>query len=80
MSVEDEVIRAGKRGVQNAPLCTAEVGIREMAQLAGVADGARMLLPLDAVEQQFDLLAAWVQGRPSTSAGIPLDSVLPPAC
>lgn len=73
-SVEDEVIRAGKWLVTGSALRTHDVGIREMAQLAGVADSARMVLSVDAVEQQFDLLAAWVQGRPASDAGIPLDS------
>lgn len=74
MAVEDEVIRAGKWLAQGTTLCTHDVGIREIARLAGVADGARMDLSVDVVEQQFDLLAAWVQGRPGSSAGIPLDS------
>ena len=73
MAVEDEVIRAGKWLAQDSTLCTSDVGIREMAQLAGVAGSARMVWPVDAVEQQFDLLAAWVQGRPASSAGIPLE-------
>jgi NADH:ubiquinone oxidoreductase subunit 4 (subunit M) len=33
-----------------------------------------MHLSIDAVERQFDLLAALTQGRPSASAGIPTDS------
>lgn len=72
MAVEDEVIRAGKWLAQDSALCTDDVGIREIAQLAGLADSARMVLSVDAVEQQFDLLAAWLQGRPASSAGIPL--------
>ena len=75
MAVEDEVIRAGKWLGQGAAVWTCDLGIREIAQLAGVADGARMGLSVDAVERQFDLLAAWVQGRPGSSAGIPLESV-----
>ena len=39
----------------------------------GVA-GERMALPIDAVEGQFDLLAAFIFGRPASSAGIPADS------
>lgn len=73
MAVEDEVIRAGKWLAQGLALWTRDVDIREMARLAGVADGARMVLSVDAVERQFDLLAAWVQGRPASSAGIPLE-------
>ncbi len=74
MAVEDEVIRAGKWLAQGSALCTRDLGIREIAQLAGVADRACMVLSVEAVEQQFDFLAAWVQGRPGSSAGIPLDS------
>ena len=73
MAVEDEVIRAGKWLTPDSPLFTDDVGIREMAQLADVADSARMVLSVESVEQQFDLLAAWVQGRPGSSAGIPLE-------
>lgn len=74
MEVEDEVIRAGKRLWKDSLLCTQDVGIREIAQLAGLPESARMVLQVDAVERLFDLLAAWVQGRPASSAGIPQDS------
>ena len=70
MAIGDEAIRAGKWRVQDAPLCTHDVGIREMAQLAGVANSARRAWIVDAVEQHLDLQAAWVQGRPASSAGI----------
>ena len=48
--------------------------MREMAQLAGVGNSARRVLSVDAVEQQFDMLAAGVMGWPASSAGIPFDS------
>ena len=43
-AVEDEVIRAGKWLWPDSLLITTDPAIREMAQLAGVADSARMVL------------------------------------
>ena len=73
MAVEDEVVRAEALAHPACPLHTSDPAIREIALLAGVADSAHMELSVDAVERQFDLLAAYTLGRPATSAGIPTD-------
>jgi hypothetical protein len=74
MAVEDEVIRARTVATPNCTLCTSDACIREIALLAGVADSRHMALSIEAVERQFDLLAAFTLGRPATSAGIPTTS------
>ena len=73
MAVEDEVIRARSLSFAHAELQTTDAAVRSFAVLAGVQAAEVMLLPLAAVELQFDLLAALVQGRPASIAGIPAD-------
>jgi exopolyphosphatase/pppGpp-phosphohydrolase len=72
-AVEDEVTRAGVLATPDGSLLTHDACIRELALRSGVVPGHSMHLPIDAVERQFDLLAALTQGRPATSAGIPTD-------
>ncbi len=71
MFVEDEVTRARSMVAGNSTLVTTDTAIHEIARIAGVADGATLLLSLEAVERLFDLLAALSSGRPASSAGIP---------
>lgn len=71
MAVEDEVTRSRTLLGQGSTLKTSDPAVREIAQLAGVPDSASMVLSIEAVERLFDLLAALVQGRPASSAGIP---------
>jgi exopolyphosphatase/pppGpp-phosphohydrolase len=72
--VEDEVTRARGLATPDCTLLTHDAWLRELALRSGVVPGHSMHLPIEAVEQQFDLLAALTQGRPATSAGIPTDS------
>ena len=72
-AVEDEVMRARTLATPDCTLLTHDASIRHLALRSGVLAGQSMLLSIDAVERQFDLLAALTQGRPSTSAGIPTD-------
>ena len=74
MAVEDEVSRARTLAASPAVLLTSDASIRGIALQAGIAEGERMVLPIEAVETLFDLLAAFVMGRPASSAGIPTDS------
>jgi hypothetical protein len=74
MAVEDEVIRARTVATPHCAVRTGDACIREIALLAGVADSRHMVLSIEAVEGQFDLLAAFTLGRPATSAGIPTTS------
>lgn len=73
-AVEDEVIRSQAVAVRHGALRTTDAAIREIALLAGVADGGRMALSVDRVERLFDLLAALSMGRPAGRAGIPTDA------
>lgn len=74
MAVEDEVMRTRALTLQGSVLHTRDAAIREVAQRAGVADSASMVLSVEAVERQFDLLTALIMGRPASSAGIPTDA------
>ncbi|APW41237.1 hypothetical protein [Rhodoferax saidenbachensis] len=71
MAVEDEVTRARSLVAGDPTLETTGMAIREIALLAGVRDQPVMELSIEAVERMFDLLAALVQGRPASSAGLP---------
>jgi len=73
MAVEDEVTRARAMVAGQADLWTTDDSIRQIALLYGAPDAPVMELSIEAVERMFDLLAALVQGRPSSSAGIPSD-------
>lgn len=72
-SVEDEVTRARVLATPDCALLTHDACVRALALRSGGLAGQNMLLSIDAVERQFDLLAALTQGRPATSAGIPTD-------
>lgn len=71
MGVEDEVTRARTLAASSSTLLSNDAAIRQIAHLAGLADGPGLLLSLEVVERQFDLLASLSQGRPAASAGIP---------
>ena len=73
MVVEDEVNRARKMVAGHATLLTTDATIRDIALIAGVPAQGGMVLPVEAVERVFDLLAAFSLGRPASSAGIPAD-------
>jgi hypothetical protein len=72
-TVEDEVTRARGLATPDCTLLTHDACVRELALHSGGLVGQSMHLSIDAVERQFDLLAALTQGRPATSAGIPTD-------
>lgn len=74
VAVEDEIMRVHERVRGGAVLQTDDAAIRALARAAGLADAPILHLSLEAVEHQFDLLAARVQGRPASSAGIPTDA------
>jgi exopolyphosphatase/pppGpp-phosphohydrolase len=71
MCVEDEVTRARDMLRRDALLFTTDVAIRDIAHVAGLAGAAQLLLPIEAIEQNFGLLAAVSLGKPASSAGIP---------
>jgi len=73
-TVEEEVTRARVLTSPDCALLSHDGCIRELAMRSGVAASPSMRLSVDAVERQFDLLAALAQGRPAASAGIPADS------
>lgn len=75
-AVEDELMRARLQIDPDATWQTSDADMGTWAALAGVAQAAPRVLSLEAVERQFDLLAALVQGRPASSAGIPGDAGL----
>lgn len=75
MQVEDEVIRARPVIPRDAILFSADAGIFEIAQLAGLPDQMEAVLSLDAMERVFDRLAALSQGQPASQAGIPTGKV-----
>lgn len=71
VTVEDEVARARPLIADGSRLYTADAAIREIARLAGVADGAEQTLSLDAMERTFERLAAVTLGKPASHEGIP---------
>lgn len=73
-AVEDEVMRARALVPPATALHSDDPAIRQLALGAGLPPSAPLQLSLEAVERQFDLLAALVQGRPATLAGIPTDA------
>lgn len=74
MAVEDDVTRLRAITATHSRLFTSDAAIREIALVSGVADQPELLLSIEATEQSFDKLAALAQGRPASSAGIPLDA------
>jgi len=73
-AVEDEVMPALRQLPAGLALHTADAAVRTIAQLAGVSEGPRMVLSIEAMEACFDRLAAVVQGRPSTQDVLPTDN------
>lgn len=71
MVVEDELTRARALVVGPSTLLSSDKVLRQIGQRAGGSDQPRLALSLEAVERQFELLAALSQGRPLASAGIP---------
>lgn len=69
--VEDEVVRAHRQVVPGTALYTQDDGIRQIAQLAGVAPAPTMVLSVQALEYTFDRLAALALGRPASSDVLP---------
>ena len=69
--VEDELARVRHLIPRDSSLITTDAGIREIAQIAGLPEQARMVMHRDAVERSFDRLAAVTQGRPVATEGIP---------
>lgn len=73
-AVEDVVMPALRQLPAGLALHTSDAAVRRIALLAGVPEGPRMVLPIDAMEACFDRLAAVVQGRPSTQDVLPADN------
>ena len=74
LAVEDELMGVRALAGSASVLCTHDPALRAIALLAGVTDGAELTLSVEAVERLFDLLSAFVLGRPASSAGIPGDT------
>lgn len=73
-AVEDVVMPAHRQLPPGLTLRTHDDAVRTIALLAGVPEGARMDLSIDAVEDCFNELAAWVQGRPASQGRLPKDN------
>ncbi len=58
VAIEDEISRARPPFAAAPAILTNDVDVREIALAAGVADGASILLTLDAVERTFERLVA----------------------
>jgi exopolyphosphatase/pppGpp-phosphohydrolase len=70
-AVEDLVMPLHRQLPGGLALETQDAAIRQIAVLAGVADGPAMVLGLEAMERVFDRLAAVVMGRPAAQSGLP---------
>ncbi len=70
-SVEDEVVRVQPLLPPGSALWSIDPVVRDIALMAGVAPGAGMVLPLGAMEQTFERLAAVAEGRPMVQEGLP---------
>lgn len=69
--VEDVVMPLHRQLAPGSALASADDAVREIALLAGVADGPAMVLPVEAMERVFDRLAAVVTGSTATRQGLP---------
>ena len=67
--VEDAVMPLAAQLPAQAQWCSDSPAVRALAPGAHAA-----VLDIDTVEQQFNALADWVQGRPAALAGIPQDA------
>jgi len=72
MSVEDEIAQAPASLLAGSNLFTNDAAIREIAQMAGLADQTVMNFGLTEVEITFDRLVSVLQGRPASSEGLPV--------
>jgi hypothetical protein len=76
-SVEDEVYAAHVRHRPWVPQgavvmpCSTDPALHEIATLAGIAQGPRRVLTLDALEHVFNRLVSVSQGRPASHEGLP---------
>ncbi len=70
-TVEDEVVRALALLPAGCALFCGDALVREVAVLAGVPPGARMVLALEAMERVFERFAAVAEGRPAALEGLP---------
>lgn len=73
-TVEDEVTRARTMVNAAVPLYTSDPAIRAIAVLAGVTEGNRMQVSVEAIERTFDRLASVVLGQPASHVGLPRDN------
>lgn len=73
-AVEDVVMPALRQLPNGLALHTHDDTVRTIARLAGVPEDARTLLSIDALEDCFNELAAWVQGRPASQGRLPQDN------
>jgi hypothetical protein len=73
-AVEDVVMPALRQLPAGLALNTSDAAVHRIALLAGVPEGPRMVLSIDAMEACFVRLAAVVQGRPSTQDVLPTDN------
>jgi exopolyphosphatase/pppGpp-phosphohydrolase len=72
-AVEDLVMPLHRQLPPGLALHTHDAAVRTIARLSGVPEGARMELSIDALEDCFNELAAWVQGRPASQGRLPQD-------
>lgn len=71
VTVEDEVTRARVLWMTECTLYTTDTAIGEIATISGVAESARMQLPIEAMERTFDRLTSVALGRPASHEGLP---------
>jgi hypothetical protein len=72
-TVEDVVMPVVHRLPPDLVLHTYDAVVRALALRAGVPEGPRMELTIEALESSFNDLAAWAQGRPASQVGLPPD-------
>jgi exopolyphosphatase/pppGpp-phosphohydrolase len=69
--VEDAIASARTIIAGATKLFTTDQGIRKIALIAGVPDGAELILTRDAMERTFERLNAVTRGRPASREEIP---------
>jgi exopolyphosphatase/pppGpp-phosphohydrolase len=74
LAVEDQVMRARALHDGGAQLVSNDAIVRQIARLAEVAEGEEVTVPIDAVEQVFERMAAIVLGRPASQDVVPADT------
>lgn len=75
-AIEDEVVRARAITTAHSTLMTTDMGLRDIALLAGVPAGPAMTLAVDDVERLFARFAAISLGRPAAQDELPDDANL----